>query len=82
MKILNIDSLIDLKANESIRKMVEDLKEYIELKFVSLALVNDKYSFFCSSTKVLFWSTIIDIDKNSNKICFYDSLDIYRSRFL
>ena len=32
MKILNIDSLIDLKANESIRKMIEDLKEYIELK--------------------------------------------------
>ena len=45
VKILNIDSLIDLKANESIRKMVEDLKEYIELKFVSLALVNDNYSF-------------------------------------
>lgn len=85
MKILNIDSLIDLKANESIRKMVEDLKEYIELKFVSLALVNDNYSFFVVAQKY-FSGVRLLIQIKTPKYVFmiadiYIDSDFYRNKF-
>ena len=46
-----VNSLIDLEFNKEIRKSIEDLKEYIELKFVSWNLVNDQVSYYVKEYK-------------------------------
>ena len=47
----SVDSLIDLQVNKKIKEMIEDLKEYIELKLIFLSLVNDRYSFYITELK-------------------------------
>lgn len=46
-----VDSLIDLQANKKIKEMIENLKEYVELKLISLSLISDRYPFYITELK-------------------------------
>lgn len=52
------DDFIDLKFNNETERMIEDLKEYIELKFVELNLTNDKYMYYIKERKYV---TIVEM---------------------
>lgn len=52
------DDFIGLKFNNETERMIEDLKEYIELKFVELNLTNDKYMYYIKERKYV---TIVEM---------------------
>ena len=46
-----VDSLIDLQTNKKIKEMIENLKEYVGLKLISLSLISDRYPFYIGCNK-------------------------------
>lgn len=79
-----VHSLIDLEFNKEIRKSIEDLKEYIELKFVSWNLTNDRVSYYVKEYKCFASVRLLIIMKGRGHeltlASIYIDLNFYRNK--